>query len=80
MKILLQSPVVAALILAAALVYSAHAVASPRLALAPSQRLEAASGIVIEAPNGFHVDVHGEVRVPETMTIRAELKTDAPPK
>jgi hypothetical protein len=54
--------------------------ASARLELAAGQRIGSDAGIVIEAPNGFHVDVHGEVRVPESMHLRADLKTDLPPR
>jgi hypothetical protein len=77
MKELLQSPVIAALILAAAMVYGVHTLAGLRVQLGAGEHVDASGGIVIEAPNGFQVDVHGEVKIPETMNVKAEVRSDA---
>ncbi len=76
MKTFIQSPVLAALILASAIVWAAHIVANPSIHLAAGQRLATESSIVIQAPNGFHVDVLGAVQIPAELNLKADLRTD----
>jgi hypothetical protein len=76
MKTLLQSPVLAALILGGAIVLAASLVATPRFLLDPGEGLRSGANIVVQAPNGFQVDVLGEVRIPAEMTLHADVKSE----